>query len=275
MEYFDPSYGRAGWGGLAGLSMYGGVGRDAQYLKHSSVCFDQTDGPSYISANLFGDGYLPDRLILRQRIQQLLCVVWHRPQFIIDQWTRDALTALGTQNTPGFGSTFRQRTLLGDLRRLAHIDNRLRRHFFGGLRRTTLSTTGVVSSFDVVSTTTGWQSMQASGRPVQRGKVRKRRRQRDGQPTVLADPTAYALMAQYLNLPDFCDYIITNYYGGNWDWDWHNYSALYAPPDPPLGDFDIPDSDTEGNLLSAADGTSPATSPVATPPATRRNSSWN
>ena len=48
-------------------------------------------------------------------------------------------------------------------------------------------------------------------------------------PTVLANPTAYALMSQYLNLPDFCDYIIVNYYGANWDWDWHNYSALYSP----------------------------------------------
>ena len=46
-------------------------------------------------------------------------------------------------------------------------------------------------------------------------------------PTTLANPTAYALMAQYLNLPSFCDYIITNYYAGNWDWDWHNYSAVY------------------------------------------------
>ena len=48
-------------------------------------------------------------------------------------------------------------------------------------------------------------------------------------PTVLANPTAYALMAQYLNLPAFCDYIIVNYYAGNLDWDNHNYSALYSP----------------------------------------------
>ena len=36
-------------------------------------------------------------------------------------------------------------------------------------------------------------------------------------------------MQQYLNLPYFCDYIITNYYAGNTDWDGHNYSALYRP----------------------------------------------
>ncbi len=47
--------------------------------------------------------------------------------------------------------------------------------------------------------------------------------------TTLANPTAYALMGQYLNLPDFCDYIIVNYYAGNRDWDNHNYSCLYRP----------------------------------------------
>ena len=65
-------------------------------------------------------------------------------------------------------------------------------------------------------------------------------------PTVLANPTAYALMAQYLNLPYFCDYIIVNYYAGNWDWDCHNYSALYSPG---LG-FVFQDWDGERMLLS-------------------------
>jgi len=51
-------------------------------------------------------------------------------------------------------------------------------------------------------------------------------------------------MSQYLNLPDFCDYIIVNYYGGNWDWDWHNYSALYSAE---VG-FVFQDWDGEGML---------------------------
>ena len=79
-------------------------------------------------------------------------------------------------------------------------------------------------------------------------------------PTVLANPTAYALMAQYLNLPAFCDYIITNYYGGNWDWDWHNYSAVYSTT---AGTgFVFQDWDGEGMLLNGDQPT--PTSPTAT-----------
>ena len=65
-------------------------------------------------------------------------------------------------------------------------------------------------------------------------------------PTTLANPTAYALMGQYLNLPSFCDYIIVNYYAGNLDWDNHNYSALFRQG---LG-FIFQDWDGEMTLFS-------------------------
>ena len=59
----DHGFGRR-W---LGSRMYGGVGRDTQYLKHGfQIAFDQSDGPSYMNENIFGDGYLPDGLILRQ-----------------------------------------------------------------------------------------------------------------------------------------------------------------------------------------------------------------
>ena len=67
LEYFNPLSGTTAWEGLAGISMYGGVGRDTQYLKHGlQISFDQSDGPSYMDENIFGDGYLPNGLVLRR-----------------------------------------------------------------------------------------------------------------------------------------------------------------------------------------------------------------
>ena len=70
-------------------------------------------------------------------------------------------------------------------------------------------------------------------------------------------------MAQYLNLPAFCDYIITNYYGGNWDWDWHNFTAIYSPPKASPG---RPSCSTTGTAKACSECyiQSAATSPAAT-----------
>ena len=193
-----------------------------RYMKHSiAVCFDQSDGPSSMSYDIFGDGYKPDRLILRHGFNDGWSWGGATPQFIIDQWTRDALTALGTQNTPGVWvqlfvnglywglynavRAHRQQLRRALLRRQAvglrrhprrlRFQRRFREYRRPGTR---------CSTWPVRTRGTG----TASPRP--------------------GLPTAYALMAQYLNLPSFCDYIITNYYGGNWDWDGHNYSAIYS-----------------------------------------------
>ena len=44
---------------------------------------------------------MPDGLILRQAFNDGWAWGGANTQFIIDQWTRDTLTALGTQNSPG------------------------------------------------------------------------------------------------------------------------------------------------------------------------------
>ncbi|MGE5607782.1 MAG: lamin tail domain-containing protein [Bacillota bacterium] len=42
----------------------------------------------------------------------------------------------------------------------------------------------------------------------------------------VATPEVYAQVKQYLNVDDFIDYMILNFYGGNQDWDDHNWYAL-------------------------------------------------
>ena len=165
--------------------MYGGVGRDAQYLKHAmEVHFDQSEGPAYLDENIFGDGYLPDGLILRQGFNDGWSWGGASTQFIIDQWTRDALTALGTQNTPGIWvQLFVNGLYWGVYNAVADIDSDYAAYFFGGY----------ASDYDVYPLQFhGFEvSCREHGgmeRHVQRGTVRKRGRHRDDEPHRAGQP---------------------------------------------------------------------------------------
>ncbi len=242
-EYFNPLAGTTSFGSLAEISMYGGVGRDTQYLKHGlEVHFENAEGKTYLDENIFGDGYLPDGLILRQGFNDGWSWGGANTAFIHDQWVRDALTALGTPNTPGIWvQLFVNGLYWGVYNAVADIDSDYAAYFFGGQQ----------SDYDVYHySSTGFEVKSGSIAPWNElfdvatyGNINGTG---TASPTVLANPTAYALMAQYLNLPDFCDYIIVNYYAGNLDWDNHNYSALYSPD---LG-FVFQDWDGEMTIFS-------------------------
>ncbi|MGA2068975.1 MAG: lamin tail domain-containing protein, partial [Thermoguttaceae bacterium] len=246
-EYFNPIAGTTDFGSLVGLSMYGGVGRDAQYLKHGmQVSFDQSDGASLMPENIFGDGYLPDGLILRQAFNDGWSWGGASTAFIHDQWVRDALTALGTQNTPGIWvQLFVNGQYWGLYNAVANIDSDYAAYFFGGQKSDYDVYHYASDGFEVKSgSMTPWTDLfnvATHGNVAGTGTA---------SPTVLANPAAYALMSQYLNLPAFCDYIIVNYYAGNLDWDTHNYSAVYSPS---LG-FVFQDWDGEMTLFSGWNG---------------------
>ena len=45
-------------------------------------------------------------------------------------------------------------------------------------------------------------------------------------PNALASPAAFQLIEQYLNIPEFIDYMFVEYYAANNDWDVHNWIAV-------------------------------------------------
>ena len=184
-EYFNPLSGTTDFGSLAGISMYGGVGRDTQYLKHGmEVHFDTSDGKTYLNENIFGDGYLPDGLVLRQAFNDGWSWGGASTQFIIDSVDPRHADRLGHAEHAGhLGPAFRQRAVLGGLQRgcrhrlrlllllLRRPDVGLRRlplqfHRFRGQER----------------------EHHALDRHVQRGNVRKRGRHGDGQPHRAGQP---------------------------------------------------------------------------------------
>ena len=72
----------------------------------------------------------------------------------------------------------------------------------------------------------------------------------------LATPEAYAAIQQYLDLPNFVDYMIGKFYAGDDDWDHHNWiavrhSRLNGVPDNTLGGFQFFNWDGERVLENA------------------------
>ena len=178
-EYFNPLSGTTDFGSEAGICMYGGVGRDTQYLKHGmEVPFESAEGKTYLDENIFGDGYLPDGLVLRQAFNDGWSWGGASTAFIHDSWVRDALTALGTQNTPGIWvQLFVNGLYWGVYNAVADIDADYSAYFFGGQP----------SDYDVYHySSTGFEvksgTIAALGRPVQRGDIRKHQRHGHGQP---------------------------------------------------------------------------------------------
>jgi hypothetical protein len=41
----------------------------------------------------------------------------------------------------------------------------------------------------------------------------------------ITNDVAYTNLSQYLNIPNFIDYMLMNFYGANTDWPWHNWNA--------------------------------------------------
>ena len=133
---------------------------------------------------------------------------------------------MGTPNTPGIWvQLFVNGLYWGVYNAVANIDSDYASYFFGGSAAAYdvyhySANSGLEVKSGTMSPWTQMFNVATYGNINGTGTASQ---------TTLANPTAYALMGQYLNLPDFCDYIIVNYYAGNSDWDNHNYSGLYRP----------------------------------------------
>ena len=193
-------------------------------MKHGlQIGFGNDDGPSFMNYDIFGDGYLPDGLVLRQGFNDGWSGGGGGTQFIRDQWIRNVLTALGTQNSPGVWSQLYVNGLYWGVYNIcAHVDQDYAAHFFGGKASNYDTMKDGSQGIDLTGgNLTAWYQMFDLARY---GNINGTG---TASLTALTNPTAYALMATYLNLPSFCDYIIANYWGGNWDWDWHNFIYVY------------------------------------------------
>jgi hypothetical protein len=223
----------------AGVRIYGGVGRDPGYRKHSfRILFKDVYGATKLDYPLFGDSaaHSFDSIILRANFNDSWVWGGSSSQYIVDQWSRDTQLAMGGLSSHGnFVHLFINGLYWGLYNPSERPDGAFAASYLGGdkdnydaLHNDWISGDGVAwgQMFNLART----GSINTSD-PIN--------------PAAMASNANYQLIQQYLDVPSLIDYVLMNFYGGNWDWDWHNW---YAARNRAGGQFKFFAWDSEGNL---------------------------
>lgn len=201
----------------AGLRIQGGASREPQKSpKHSfRLLFKSQYGPSKLRYTLFPEKTATDTfdtIILRAGFNQSW--IHHnnflgdnrgRAQYVRDQWAKDTQQAMGQ---PSPHNTYAHLYLNGLYWGLYNPTERPSDDFgstyFGGDK----------SEYDVIN----------SGEAVD-GNLNVWNQMFNLANSGLADPDRYHDMSNILDIDAFIDFMILNHYGGNMDWDSHNWYA--------------------------------------------------
>jgi hypothetical protein len=199
----------------AGVQMQGGGSRDPSNTpKHSlRLVFKSQYGPSQLNYKVFDDSNSTsfDSLILKAQYNN----TWehwdpaqrNRSQYVHDQWASDVEAVMGDPSKRGrYVQLFLNGVYWGMYSLTEHPNSSWAAENLGGDK----------DDYDVYDNeaalidgnSTAWNtmfSMAGAG---------------------LATPSAYSAFQQYLDIPSFIDFMILNQYGGNQDWDAHNWYAV-------------------------------------------------
>ncbi|MBN2505126.1 MAG: lamin tail domain-containing protein [Verrucomicrobia bacterium] len=208
MLYAD---GRPGFQANCGVRIQGGVGRRPVVLKHSfRFLFKGDYGPARLSHPLFEGNPVTafDTFVLRAGFNN--SYVWNandaaRMHYLQDQWIRDAYRGMGQES--GYGN-FVHVYVNGLYWGLYNATERPSAPYcadhFGGDKS---EWDAINSSEAIDGSKTAWTTLQNLANAG------------------IADDTAYQAIQQYLNVTNLADYMLVNFYGGNLDWDSHNWYA--------------------------------------------------
>jgi len=232
-ELINPD-GTPGCQANAGVRIYGGWGRHVEYGKHSfRLIFRSEYGDAKLNYDLFGDGAVTsfDSIILRSGFNDSYVGSGGNAQFIIDEWSRQTQLDMGW---PGSHGTFVHLYVDGLYWGLYNPTERLGEDFMASYLGGEKEEYDVIhngSNFNVIQgDLTAWNQMFGIAR------------------SGLSGDANYQAIQQYLDVPALVDYCLLNFYGGNWDWDWHNwYGARRRVPG---GQFKFFVWDAEGNLTN-------------------------
>jgi len=207
-----------------GVRIYGGVGRNPNYFKHSfRLLFKGEYGPTKLDYPLFAnaiqlqDGGAVDKfdtVILRAGFNNSWIIGGgqsDQAQYLRDQFMRDTLLEMGQPDPHGIFVHLYLNGLYWGLYNLVERPSApFCESYFGGSKNYwDALNSGEVLDGDRVAWDT-MQSLAAAG---------------------LADDADYAAIQEYVDVPNLIDYMIVNFYGGNSDWDGHNwYAGRYRAP---------------------------------------------
>ena len=204
-----------------GVRMQGGVGRSSQFPKHSfRLIFKRQYGDTKLRFPLFrdasedADGAVDtfDSIILRAGFNN----TWHRgssgeenqAQYIRDQFIHNSQLAMGHASCHG---TFFHLYLNGLYWGVYNVVERPNADFgssyYGGDKD-------------------GWDALNSYPRNVVDGTATDWLQAHSIAQGGVADQAGYDALTEYVDMPNLIDYMMLNFYGGNRDWDDHNWYSI-------------------------------------------------
>ncbi|MHB1033246.1 MAG: lamin tail domain-containing protein [Pirellulales bacterium] len=206
--------GRQGFQIDAGLRVQGGASRDsANSPKHSlRLLFKDDYGATKLRFPLFGDTAATsfDTIILRAGYNNSW-IHWDsaqraRSQYIRDQFARDTQLAMGEPAAHGdYVHLYINGLYWGLYNPSERPEASFAADYLGGAKE---QYDALNSAVVVDGDKTAWNTMMGLANAG------------------LATPAQYEAIQQYLDVPNLIDFMILNFYGGNWDWDDHNWYAV-------------------------------------------------
>lgn len=220
VEFIFPD-GRSDKQLMCGVRMQGGVGRNASFPKHSfRLLFKRDYGDTKLRFPLFQDATEDaegavekfDSIILRSGFNNS----WHRgssseeqrAQYLRDQFIHNSQLAMGQASCHG---TFFHLYLNGEYWGLYNSVERPNADFgssyYGGAKEE-------------------WDALNSYPRNVVDGTANAWIQAHAIANAGVADQAGYEALSQYVDIPNLIDYMMVNFYGGNRDWDDHNWYSI-------------------------------------------------
>ena len=235
-EYFDDSD-SVSLQTDCGLEIHGGEGRRPEKSpKHSfRLVFKNEYGPSKFNFPIFGDNAATEHnsIILRAGFGNTWIHWLHsersRAQYMRDRWTKDSQLAMGHPSSHGiYVHLFINGLYWGVYNPSERMDSEFAASYLGGAE----------PEYDVVKdyaeavdgTLTAWNtaiSMANAGLSSDASWQHIQGNNPDGTRNPAFEPMVDAV--------SLADYMILNFYGGNTDWDHHNWVAIRSRVDPGKG----------------------------------------
>lgn len=210
VEWISPD-GDAGFQVNCGVRIQGGVGRSTSVPKHSfRFLFKGDYGPSKLDYPFFAGSPVRqfDTLILRAGFNN--SYVWsaseaQRATYLQDNWIRDAYRAMGNVSEYGnFVHLYLNGLYWGVYNAVERPSAPYAATWLGGDKA---EWDALNSSEAVDGTKTAWNTLHTLANAG------------------LTNEAAYQAIQQYLDVTNLVDYMLVNFFGGNQDWDDHNWYA--------------------------------------------------
>ncbi|YCM43034.1 CotH kinase family protein [Verrucomicrobiaceae bacterium 227] len=204
-----------------GVRMQGGVGRNSSFPKHSfRLLFKRQYGDTKLRFPLFRDATEDaggavetfDSIILRSGFNN----TWHRgstgeeerAQYIRDQFTHDSQLAMGHASPHGtFFHLYINGLYWGVYNAVERPNADFGSSYYGGEKE-------------------DWDALNSYPRNVVDGTAADWIQAHAIANAGVADQAGYDALSQYVDIPNLIDYMLVNFYGGNLDWDDHNWYSI-------------------------------------------------